>query len=59
MKMITIALCGITQTVPEAELSIYIRAGYVVVEESPKAQPAEEARPKEPKPDKAKSKKDE
>jgi hypothetical protein len=34
MKMVTITLSGITQTVPENELPLYTRAGYKVVEES-------------------------
>ena len=40
MKMVTITLSGITQTVPENELPLYTRAGYKVVEESaPKPAP--------------------
>lgn len=34
MKMVTITMSGITQTVPENELPLYTRAGYKVVEES-------------------------
>lgn len=32
-KFVTVTFCGITQTVPEAELPTYTRAGYKVVEE--------------------------
>lgn len=33
MKYVTITLGGITQSVPEADLSLYKRAGYSVVDE--------------------------
>lgn len=34
MKYVTIAIGGITQSVPEADVPQYLRAGYKVVEES-------------------------
>ena len=46
MKMVTITLSGITQTVPEKELPLYTRAGYKVVEESaPKPAPVADPEP--------------
>ena len=45
-KMVTITLSGITQTVPEKELPLYMRAGYKVVEESaPKPAPVADPEP--------------
>lgn len=34
MKYVTITINGITQSVPEADVAQYLRAGYKVVEES-------------------------
>ncbi len=34
MKFVTIEINGITQSVPEADVAQYLRAGYKVVEES-------------------------
>ena len=34
MKCVTITIGGITQSVPEADVAQYLRAGYKVVEES-------------------------
>lgn len=34
MKYVTIAIGGITQSVPEADVAQYLRAGYKVVEEN-------------------------
>lgn len=51
MKMVTITLSGITQTVPENELPLYTRAGYKVVEESaPVATPEPVAPAADPEP---------
>ena len=51
MKMVTITLSGITQTVPENELPLYTRAGYKVVEESaPVATPESVAPAADPEP---------
>ena len=35
MKFVTVTIAGITQQVPEADVSLYKRAGYSVVDESP------------------------
>ena len=46
MKMVTITLSGITQTVPENELPLYTRAGYKVVEKSaPTPEPVADPEP--------------
>lgn len=37
MKFVTVTIGGITQDVPEADVSLYVRAGYSVVGETPAA----------------------
>ena len=48
MKLVTIEIGGITQQVPEADLSLYKRAGYSVVDEKPA--PVEPVAPVDPDP---------
>lgn len=39
MKFVTVTIGGITQQVPEADVSLYLRAGYSVVNESAPVEP--------------------
>lgn len=48
MKFVTVTIGGITQSVPEADVPLYIRAGYSVVNE--KAAPVEPVAPIDPAP---------
>ena len=58
MKFVTVTIGGITQSVPEADVAQYIRAGYSVVDEKPAADnPIQPAADPEPEPEKGKGKK--
>ena len=63
MKFVTVTIGGITQSVPEADVAQYIRAGYSVVDEKPAPITSEPVAPVQPsadpesEPEKAKGKK--
>jgi hypothetical protein len=48
MKFVTVTIGGITQSVPEADVALYLRAGYSVVDE--KSAPVEPVAPTDPAP---------
>lgn len=48
MKFVTVTIGGITQQVPEADVSLYLRAGYSVVNESAPVEPVAPAAPVDP-----------
>lgn len=63
MKFVTVSIGGITQDVPEADVSLYLRAGYSVVggdanKSDPQPEPEAETDPDaDPQPEKSKGKK--
>jgi hypothetical protein len=63
MKFVTVTIGGITQSVPESDVSLYLRAGYSVVDEKPAPITPEPVAPvqppadPEPEPEKGKGKK--
>lgn len=50
MKFVTIEIGGITQSVPEADVAQYLRAGYRRVEEKPAAPVEPDPAPVDPEP---------